>query len=75
MREAILYLGEDGYWVAECPSLLMKRLKFKGKIRKEFQSNLSGKNKKCQKNLTNCRKCGIIYLELTPIIARLMMHN
>ena len=21
MREAILYRGEDGYWVAECPSL------------------------------------------------------
>ena len=21
MREAILYHGEDGYWVAECPSL------------------------------------------------------
>ena len=21
MREAIIYRGEDGYWVAECPSL------------------------------------------------------
>jgi predicted RNase H-like HicB family nuclease len=21
MRQVILYLGEDGYWVAECPSL------------------------------------------------------
>jgi predicted RNase H-like HicB family nuclease len=21
MREAVIYLGEDGYWVAECPSL------------------------------------------------------
>ena len=21
MRQAILYPGEDGYWVAECPSL------------------------------------------------------
>jgi len=21
MREAIIYLGEDNYWVAECPSL------------------------------------------------------
>jgi len=21
MREAIIYHGEDGYWVAECPSL------------------------------------------------------
>ena len=21
MREVILYRGEDGYWVAECPSL------------------------------------------------------
>ena len=21
MRQAIIYLGEDGYWVAECPSL------------------------------------------------------
>ena len=21
MREVILYLGEDGYWVVECPSL------------------------------------------------------
>ncbi|MBV5302829.1 MAG: type II toxin-antitoxin system HicB family antitoxin [Chlorobium sp.] len=22
MREAVIYPGEDGYWVAECPSLL-----------------------------------------------------
>ncbi len=21
MRQVILYMGEDGYWVAECPSL------------------------------------------------------
>jgi len=21
MRQAIIYAGEDGYWVAECPSL------------------------------------------------------
>ena len=21
MREAVIYRGEDGYWVAECPSL------------------------------------------------------
>ncbi len=21
MRQVIIYLGEDGYWVAECPSL------------------------------------------------------
>jgi len=21
MREVVIYLGEDGYWVAECPSL------------------------------------------------------
>lgn len=21
MREAVIYPGEDGYWVAECPSL------------------------------------------------------
>jgi len=21
MREAVIYLGEDGFWVAECPSL------------------------------------------------------
>ena len=21
MRQVVLYLGEDGYWVAECPSL------------------------------------------------------
>lgn len=21
MREVVMYLGEDGYWVAECPSL------------------------------------------------------
>ena len=21
MRQVIVYLGEDGYWVAECPSL------------------------------------------------------
>ena len=22
MRQVVIYLGEDGYWVAECPSLL-----------------------------------------------------
>jgi len=21
MREVVIYMGEDGYWVAECPSL------------------------------------------------------
>ena len=21
MRQVVIYLGEDGYWVAECPSL------------------------------------------------------
>ena len=21
MREAVIYLGEDGFWIAECPSL------------------------------------------------------
>lgn len=38
MREVILYLGEDGYWVVECPSLL--DCISQGKTKKETLKNI-----------------------------------
>ena len=38
MRQVILYKGEDGYWVAECPSL--PGCIFQGKTREEAIANI-----------------------------------
>ena len=38
MRQVIIYSGEDGYWVAECPSL--PGCVSQGKIREEAISNI-----------------------------------
>ena len=38
MREAILYRGEDGYWVSECPSL--PGCVSQGKTREEAVRNI-----------------------------------
>jgi predicted RNase H-like HicB family nuclease len=38
MRQAIVYPGEDGYWVAECPSL--PGCVSQGKSREEAISNI-----------------------------------
>ena len=38
MRQAILYFGEDGYWVSECPSL--PGCISQGKTREEAISNI-----------------------------------
>lgn len=38
MRKAILYPGEDGYWVAECPSL--PGCISQGKTRSEAEANI-----------------------------------
>lgn len=38
MRQVILYLGEDGYWVSECPSL--PGCISQGKTREEAISNI-----------------------------------
>jgi predicted RNase H-like HicB family nuclease len=38
MREVIIYPGEDGYWVAECPSL--PGCVSQGKTKKEALKNI-----------------------------------
>lgn len=38
MRQAIIYAGEDGYWVAECPSL--PGCVSQGKTREEAAANI-----------------------------------
>ncbi|MGH9789412.1 MAG: type II toxin-antitoxin system HicB family antitoxin [Candidatus Acidiferrales bacterium] len=38
MRQVVLYPGEDGYWVAECPSL--PGCVSQGKTRKEAVENV-----------------------------------
>lgn len=38
MRQVIIYPGEDGWWVAECPSL--PGCISQGKIREEAQANI-----------------------------------
>ena len=38
MRRAILYPGEDGYWIAECPSL--PGCISQGKTRQEARENI-----------------------------------
>ncbi len=38
MRQVIIYLGEDGYWVAECPSL--PGCISQGKTREEAITNI-----------------------------------
>jgi predicted RNase H-like HicB family nuclease len=38
MRQVIIYFGEDGYWVAECPSL--PGCISQGKTREEAISNI-----------------------------------
>ena len=38
MRQVIIYPGEDGYWVAECPSL--PRCISQGKTREEAITNI-----------------------------------
>jgi predicted RNase H-like HicB family nuclease len=38
MRQVILYPGEDGYWVAECPSLL--ECISQGKAREDAIANI-----------------------------------
>ena len=38
MRQVVIYLGEDGYWVAECPSL--SGCISQGKTRQEAIANI-----------------------------------
>ena len=38
MRQVVVYLGEDGYWVAECPSLA--GCISQGKTRQESIANI-----------------------------------
>ena len=38
MRQVVVYLGEDGYWVAECPSL--SGCIGQGKTRQEVIANI-----------------------------------
>ena len=38
MRQVVIYLGEDGYWVAECPSL--SGCISQGKTRQEVIANI-----------------------------------
>ena len=38
MRQVVIYLGEDGYWVAECPSL--PGCISQGKTRQEAIANI-----------------------------------
>ena len=40
MREAVIYRGEDGYWVAECPSL--PGCISQGKTKQEAIANIKG---------------------------------
>ena len=39
MRQVVIYLGEDGYWVAECPSL--SGCISQGKTRREAIANIN----------------------------------
>ena len=39
MRQVVIYPGEDGYWIAECPSLL--GCVSQGKTRHEAIANIS----------------------------------
>ena len=38
MRQVVIYLGEDGYWIAECPSL--SGCISQGKTRQEAIANI-----------------------------------